>query len=141
MHAKRLGDGVWDVRGESRGGWIALDEPPALPGRQSAGTVHHVAWGIGDDDEQAWLDALAEAGVPNSGVIDRNYFHSIYFREPGGVLFELATEGPGFTVDGPVEELGKKTILPPWLEPQRDRIVANLTPLEDPRASWPAKTT
>jgi glyoxalase family protein len=139
MHANKVGDRTWEVRGENRGGWIALDEPPALPGRQSAGTVHHVAWGIGDDDEQAWIDALDEAGVPNSGLIDRNYFHSIYFREPGGVLFELATEGPGFTVDGPVEELGKKTILPPWLEPQRDRIVANLTPLEDPRASWPVK--
>jgi glyoxalase family protein len=137
MGAKKLDDRTWDVRGEQRGGWIALDEPPAQPGRQSAGTVHHVAWGIGDDDEQAWLDALANAGVPNSGLIDRNYFHSIYFREPGGVLFELATEGPGFTVDGPVEELGKKTILPPWLEPQRDRIVANLVPLEDPRANWP----
>ncbi|MDX6527176.1 MAG: glyoxalase family protein [Gaiellales bacterium] len=137
MGAKQLDDRTWDVRGEQRGGWIALDEPPAQPGRQSAGTVHHVAWGIGDDDEQAWLDALANAGVPNSGLIDRNYFHSIYFREPGGVLFELATEGPGFTVDGPVEELGKKTILPPWLEPQRDRIVANLVPLEDPRANWP----
>jgi glyoxalase family protein len=139
MHANKVDDRTWDVRGESRGGWIALDEPPAQPGRQSAGTVHHVAWGIGDDDEQAWIDALEEAGVPNSGLIDRNYFHSIYFREPGGVLFELATEGPGFTVDGPVEELGRKTILPPWLEPQRDRIVANLTPLEDPRANWPVK--
>jgi glyoxalase family protein len=137
MHATQLDARTWDVRGDERGGWIALDEPPTLPGRQSAGTVHHVAWGIGDDDEQAWLDELAAAGVPNSGVIDRNYFHSIYFREPGGVLFELATEGPGFTVDGPVEELGSKTILPPWLEPQRARIVANLTPLDDPRADWP----
>jgi glyoxalase family protein len=137
MGATRRDDTTWDVRGESRGGWIALDEPPALPGRQSAGTVHHIAWGIGDDDEQAWIDTLDGAGVPNSGVIDRNYFHSIYFREPGGVLFELATEGPGFTVDGPVEELGRKVILPPWLEPQRAQIVARLTPLPDPRENWP----
>jgi glyoxalase family protein len=138
MRATTRDETSWEVRGESRGGFIALDEPPAQPGRQSAGTVHHVAWGIGDHEEQAWIDTLNQAGIPNSGVIDRNYFHSIYFREPGGVLFELATEGPGFTVDGPEEEFGRKVILPPWLEPQRDAIVANLTPLPDPRADWPS---
>ncbi len=76
--------------------------------------------------------------MPNSGIIDRHYFHSLYFREPGGVLFELATEEPGFTVDGPVEELGRRIILPPWLESRRAEVEARLTPLPDPRADWPA---
>ena len=128
------------MRGESRGGWIALDEPPAEPGRQSAGTVHHVAWGIADDDEQGLARARSpRPASPNSGLIDRNYFHSIYFREPGGVLFELATRAPASRSTGRSRSSGKKTILPPWLEPQRDQIVANLTPLEDPRANWPVK--
>jgi glyoxalase family protein len=77
--------------------------------------------------------------VPNSGIIDRHYFHSLYFREPGGVLFELATEEPGFTVDGPVEDLGKRIILPPWLESRRSEVEARLTPLPDPRVDWPAR--
>jgi glyoxalase family protein len=79
--------------------------------------------------------------VPNSGVIDRHYFQSVYFREPGGVLFELATEEPGFTVDGPVEELGRRIILPPWLESRRAEVEDRLTPLPDPRAGWPARTS
>ena len=77
--------------------------------------------------------------MPNSGPVDRHYFRSIYFREPGGLLFEIATEEPGFTVDGPVEELGRRVILPPWLEPQRAAIEARLTPLPDPRADWPVQ--
>jgi glyoxalase family protein len=131
--------GVYELRGERRGGWIALDEPPAERGRPSAGTVHHVAWHTTDAEQGAWLERLDEAGVPNSGVIDRHYFHSVYFREPGGVLFELATEEPGFTVDGPVEELGRRIILPPWLEPRRAEVEARLTPLPDPRAAWPVE--
>jgi glyoxalase family protein len=79
---------------------------------------------------------LQEAGIPNSGIVDRHYFRSIYFREPGGILFELATAEPGFTVDGPVEELGTRIILPPWLEQQRAAIESRLTPLPDPRADW-----
>ncbi|MGH2838526.1 MAG: ring-cleaving dioxygenase, partial [Thermoleophilaceae bacterium] len=71
-----------------------------------------------------------------SGYVDRHYFHSLYFREPGGVLYELATREPGFTVDGPVEELGTTLILPPFLEPRREEIAARLTPLPDPRAGW-----
>jgi glyoxalase family protein len=128
----------FELRGDKRGGWLALDEPPAEPGRQSAGTVHHVAWYTTDAEQGKWLELLNEVGIPNSGVVDRHYFHSVYFREPGGVLYELATEEPGFTVDGPVEELGKKIILPPWLEPDREAIEARLTPLPDPRADWPA---
>ena len=101
MGAKRRDDTTWEVRGESRGGWIALDEPPALPGRQSAGTVHHIAWGIGDDDEQGWIDTLDGAGVPNSGVIDRTTSTSSTSATRWAVLFDNATEGPGFTVQGP----------------------------------------
>lgn len=138
MGAERREDGSWELRGEHRGGWIALDPAPAERGRQSAGSVHHVAWGTTDAEQPRWLEALNAAGVPNSGVIDRHYFHSVYFREPGGVLFELATEEPGFTVDGPVEELGRRIILPPWLEAHREQITARLTPLPDPRASWNA---
>ena len=136
MGAQRLPDGAFELRGERRGGWIALDEPPAERARQSAGTVHHVAWYTTDLEQGAWLDRLNERGIPNSGIIDRHYFHSIYFREPSGVLFELATEEPGFTVDGPVEELGRRIILPPWLESRREQVEAQLTPLPDPRADW-----
>ncbi|MGH2857579.1 MAG: VOC family protein, partial [Solirubrobacteraceae bacterium] len=131
------GEDRWELRRDRRGGWIALDEAPAEPGRQSAGTVHHVAWGTTDAEQGDWLARLNDAGVPNSGIIDRHYFHSLYFREPGGVLFELATEEPGFTVDGPVQELGRRIILPPWLESRRAEVEARLTPLPDPRADWP----
>jgi glyoxalase family protein len=126
----------FELRGDKRGGWIALDEPPAERARQSAGTVHHIAWYTIDADQGEWLERLNAARVPNSGIIDRHYFHSLYFREPGGVLFELATEEPGFTVDGPVEELGRRIILPPWLEAERAAVEARLTPLPDPRADW-----
>ena len=88
-------NGVWALRGEGRGGWIAWDDPPAAPGRQSAGTVHHIAWGTRDADLPRWIERVSDAGIPNSGYVDRHYFHSLYFREPGGVLYELATEEPG----------------------------------------------
>lgn len=137
MAARRRDDGAFELRGESRGGWIALDEPPAERRRQSAGSVHHVAWGTTGAEQGAWLERLNAARVPNSGVIDRHYFKSVYFREPGGVLFELATAEPGFTVDGPVEDFGKRIILPPFLEPRRAEVEQRLTPLPDPRAGWP----
>ena len=140
MNAEARDGGTFELRGETRGGWIALDEPPAERGRQSAGTVHHIAWGTTDAEQGAWLEQLNAAGLPNSGIIDRHYFHSLYFREPGGVLYELATEEPGFTVDGPVEELGRRIILPPWLESRREETEARLTPLPDPRAGWPEPT-
>jgi glyoxalase family protein len=126
----------FELRGERRGGWIAWDPAPEARARQSAGTVHHVAWGTTDADMQSWIDRVTNAGIPNSGYVDRHYFHSLYFREPGGVLYELATREPGFTVDGPVEELGTTLILPPFLEPRREQIAARLTPLPDPRAGW-----
>ena len=133
------GDQAWELRSERRGGWIAFDPAPAEAGRQSAGTVHHVAWGTVDADLPRWIDAVTEAGIPNSGRVDRHYFHSLYFREPGGVLYELATEEPGFLVDGlSYDELGTRIILPPFLESQRAAAEAKLTPLPDPRAGWPA---
>jgi glyoxalase family protein len=125
---------TFELRGERRGGWIAWDPAPAERGRQSAGTVHHIAWATTDADMPSWIETVTAAGIPNSGYVDRHYFHSLYFREPGGVLYELATREPGFTVDGPVEELGTKLILPPFLEPRRAEIAARLTPLPDPRA-------
>ena len=135
LGATALGDDTWELRGEVRGGTIAYDEPPAEPGRQSAGTVHHVAWGTTVAEHPHWEEALRDAGVATSGIVDRHYFHSIYFREPSGVLFEIADDGPGFTFDGySIEELGSTIILPPRLEPQRERIEAILTPLPDPRA-------
>ncbi len=137
MGAVRAGDeDRWELRGERRGGWIAFDPAPAARGQQSAGVVHHVAFGTTDADMPGWIERVSDAGIPNSGYVDRHYFHSLYFREPGGVLYELATAEPGFTVDGPVEELGTKLILPPFLEPQREQIAARLTPLPDPRAGW-----
>ena len=94
-----------------------------------------MAWGTTVAEHPRWEEHLRDAGVPTSGIVDRHYFHSIYFREPSGVLFEIADDGPGFTVDGySVEELGSTIILPPQLEPQRERIEAILTPLPDPRA-------
>ena len=125
---------TFELRGERRGGWIAWDPAPAERGRQSAGTVHHIAWATTDADMPSWIDTVSAEGIPNSGYVDRHYFHSPYFREPGGVLYELATREPGFTVDGPVDELGTKLILPPFLEPRRAEIAARLTPLPDPRA-------
>ena len=134
---RRLDAATWELRGDTRGATIAYDPPPEAPGRQSAGTVHHLAWGTTQAEHSRWAGVLDAAGIPHSGLIDRHYFHSIYFREPSGVLFEIADDGPGFTVDGPVEELGRRIILPPRLEPHRERIEAGLTPLPDPRADWP----
>jgi glyoxalase family protein len=135
MGARRAGDATWELRGDRRGSWIAYDQAPSEPGRQSAGSVHHVAWGTTVAEHPRWQDHMTEAGVQTSGIIDRHYFHSIYFREPSGVLFELADDGPGFTVDGlTLEELGSKTVLPPKFEPHREEIEARLTPLPDPRA-------
>jgi len=133
----RDGD-AWELRGDARGSTIAYDPPPAQDGRQSAGTVHHVAWGTTVAEHPRWDELLRGAGVPTSGIVDRHYFHSIYFREPSGVLFEIADDAPGFTADGyTIEQLGSTIILPPALEAHRERIEAILTPLPDPRASWP----
>ena len=134
LGAQRSGDATWQLRGERRGGWIAYDPAPAEPGRQSGGSVHHVAWGTSVADHPRWQERFEQSGVPTSGIIDRTYFKSIYFREPSGVLFEIADDAPGFTVDDPVEELGRRIILPPQFESHREQIEARLTPLPDPRA-------
>ena len=136
LGARPAGDARWELRGDRRGAALAYDAPPAERGRPGAGTVHHVAWGTTVDEHPHWQDRLAGAGVRTSGIIDRHYFHSIYFREPSGVLFEIADDGPGFTVDVPLERLGSEVILPPQLEPSREAIEARLTPLPDPRAAW-----
>jgi len=141
LGASAQGDDRWELRGDARGSFIAYDPPPAERGRQSAGTVHHVAWGTTVAEHPRWEELLRGAGVQTSGIVDRHYFHSIYFREPSGVLFEIADDAPGFTVDGyTIEQLGSVIILPPQLEPQRERIEAILTPLPDPRADWPARS-
>jgi glyoxalase family protein len=124
------GEDRFDVRGALRGGWIAYEPPPLDRGIPGAGTVHHVAWGIPLGAEAGWDERIREAGGRTSGVVDRFYFRSVYFREPSGVLFELATMGPGFTVDEDPARLGEKVALPPFLEPHRARIEASLTPLD-----------
>jgi glyoxalase family protein len=126
---------VWTLRGDARGGWIAYDPAPAERGRQSGGTVHHVAWGTSVAEHPRWQQRFEESGVATSGIIDRTYFKSIYFREPSGVLFEIADDAPGFTIDSPVADLGRAIILPPQLESRRAEIEARLTPLPDPRAA------
>lgn len=104
---------------------------PDLPdARQGAGGVHHVAFRSRDDDYDAWADRLNEFRIPNSGKVDRFWFRSLYVREPNGVLFEIATDGPGFSVDEDPATLGEKVVLPPFLESHRDRIVANLKPID-----------
>jgi len=101
--------------------------PDAESGRVSVGTIHHVAWRTPADDEQsAWREAIVENGIGVTPIIDRMYFHSIYFREPGGALFEIATDPPGFTVDEEVQALGTRLVLPPWLEANRKRIERSL---------------
>ena len=98
--------------------------------RQGAGGVHHVAFRTPDEAQyEAWAQRLNELGVPNSGAIDRFYFRSLYFREPNGILFEIATDGPGFATDEPMETLGEKLALPPFLELRRAEIEAGLKPL------------
>ena len=123
----------WEVRGESRGGLGGYAEPPAERGLQGAGSVHHIAWASQIDEHEAWRDrVIAEAARPTP-VIDRFYFRSIYFREPSGVLFEIATLGPGFTVDEPLESLGEKLSLPPAYEHLRDEVEPVLRPITNPR--------
>jgi glyoxalase family protein len=139
LGAERTGQDTWTLRGERRGGWIAYDPAPAERGRQSGGSVHHVAWGTTVDEHPRWQDRITAAGVHTSGIIDRTYFKSIYFREPSGVLFEIADDAPGFSIDSPVEELGRRIILPPQFEDRREAIEARLTPLPDPRAGWAVK--
>lgn len=123
---------AYEVRGDHRGGFYYYDEAPPERPRQGAGTVHHVAWASHPEDQERWQRAVAGAGAHPTPVIDRFYFRSVYFREPSGVLFEIATIGPGFTVDEPLEHLGEKLSLPPQFEHLREQIEARLTPLRVP---------
>jgi glyoxalase family protein len=126
------GEAGWEVRGEQRGSFYAYDRSEER-GVGGAGTVHHVAWASPMDDHEAWERRVAEAGASPTPIIDRFYFRSIYFREPCGVLFEIATVGPGFDADEPIEHLGERLSLPPAYEQLRDRLEQVLTPLPDTR--------
>ena len=116
---------------------VAIDlvtEPTMPSARQSAGSVHHIAWRVASDEGQhAWRQTIAHNNLHVTDVLDRNYFRSIYFREPGGVLFEVATDHPGFTIDEPVDALGSHLKLPPWLEPDRKELERTLPPIMLPR--------
>ena len=128
---------TWELRGGHRGGLYAYDAPPASgAGIPGAGTVHHVAWASTMEDHEAWQRRVPEAGMHATPVIDRFWFRSMYFREPSGVLFELATLGPGFAIDEDPEHLGEALILPPAFEHLRAQVEPVLTPLPDPRAAW-----
>jgi glyoxalase family protein len=136
LAAREVDEQTLELRGEHRGSTITFD--PAPEGRlvQGAGSIHHVAWGTTVAEHPRWHDRLREMGLQTTPIIDRHFFHSIYFREPGGILYEIADDGPGFAQDGPPSELGRRVILPPWLESHRAEIEARLTPLPDPRAGW-----
>ena len=122
-HVYEMGDG-----GAAAELHVALEPniPVAEPG---AGGVHHVAFRIPDADYRAWAERLQSLRLPSSGPVDRFYFRSLYFREPNGILFEIATDGPGFVADEPLETLGEKLSLPPFLERNRAQIEAGLRPL------------
>ena len=127
------GGSEWEARGEARGGQWFYDAPPEQPGMEAAGTVHHIAWGSQMDEHEGWRARAMEGGARPTPVIDRFWFKSIYFREPSGVLFEVATLGPGFGVDEDPEHLGEKLILPPFLEDRREEIEQALVPVTNPR--------
>jgi len=127
------GDAVFESRGDERGSLYVYDRT-AERGVGGAGTVHHVAWASPMDEHEAWRTRVLEAGGSPTPVIDRFYFRSIYFREPSGVLFEIATIGPGFAVDEPAEHLGERLSLPPDYEHLRAQLEPVLTPLPSPRA-------
>ncbi len=113
-------------------------EPGRMRGNMGAGVVHHIAFRAADDEAQRELrQRIVAAGHDATPVLDRNYFHSIYFREPGGVLFEIATDPPGFSIDESVAELGSGLKLPPWLESERGEIEAHLKPLAVPPSNNP----
>jgi glyoxalase family protein len=137
FHAEREAD--WTLAGDQRRAALRYEQPPAERGVTSAGTVHHIAWSAADDAELTEFRSRAiEAGARATEIIDRQYFHSVYFREPSGVLFELATRDIGFDYDEPVESLGEALKLPPQYESRRDQLERALTPLTNPRAGTAA---
>ena len=134
------GPGQFESRGERRGSFYVYDDSPDARGMSGAGTVHHVAWSSTLEDHAGWRERVAAAGARPTPIIDRYYFRSIYFREPSGVLFEIATLGPGFATDEPLEHLGERISLPPNFEHLRDQVERTLTPLRNPRAAAKAST-
>jgi glyoxalase family protein len=137
LNFERQTDDTYEVRGAHRGGYYIYDPAPAHRPRPGAGTVHHVAFASPPAEHEQWRERVAKSGVAHpTPIIDRHYFRSIYFREPSGVLFEIATIGPGFTVDEPLEHLGEKLSLTPQYEHLREQIEPRLTPLRNPRESW-----
>jgi glyoxalase family protein len=126
----------WVARGDERSGTYVYDQAPEAAPLPGAGTVHHVAWASRIDDHETWRERVAEAGGRPTPIIERFYFKSIYFREPNGILFEIATLGPGFTADEQLEHLGERLSLPPAFEPLRAQVEPQLTPIRNPRESW-----
>jgi glyoxalase family protein len=124
VHVYAMGEG-----GPSAELHVAV-QPGVRAARQGAGGVHHVAFRTPDADYDAWAERLNAHGVANSGKVDRYWFHSLYFRDASGVLFEIASDGPGFSLDEDQATLGEKVVLPPFLEPERERIVAGLQPID-----------
>jgi glyoxalase family protein len=135
MGFTRTSPGEYVLGGGRRSASYGYDEPPSAVGLQGAGTVHHIAWCDRDDEHPAWRDRLLDGGQRATPIIDRQYFLSIYFREPRGVLFELATPSPGFAVDEDLEHLGEELRLPAQHEHLRERLEATLTPLLNPRVA------
>ncbi|HEY2067373.1 MAG TPA: ring-cleaving dioxygenase [Gemmatimonadaceae bacterium] len=122
---------VYEMGPGGAGAEVHVGVQPELPvSQQGAGGVHHVAFRTPDADYDAWAERLNTLGVPNSGKVDRYWFRSLYFREPNGILFEIATEGPGFSVDEDEATLGEKVVLAPFLEPHREQILAQLKPID-----------
>ena len=134
LNFERKDVGLWEARGAKRGGLYWFDAPPESRGSSGAGTVHHVAWASEMDEHEAWRQRVQASGSRPTPVIDRFYFRSVYFREPSGVLFEIATLGPGFTADEDLGSLGEALSLPPNFEHLRGELEGVLTPLPDPRA-------
>ena len=136
----RDGDEAWEVRGDRRGSSYVYDRTSER-GFGGAGTVHHVAWSSTMEDHERWREAVVQAGLRPTPVIDRFWFHSIYFREPSGVLFEIATLGPGFAVDEDADRLGEELRVPKMHAHLRDRLEQTLTPLVNPRTARRDKVT
>ncbi len=131
----RLGPGEHRLDGAARSFHWAYDEPPERRGRPGAGTVHHIAWASADDDHLAWQRRVAQAGAAVTDVLDRDYFKSIYFREPRGILFEIATLSPGFAVDEEPDHLGESLRLPGQHEYLRPALERVLSPVVNPRTA------
>jgi glyoxalase family protein len=130
-----LGDGEYRLEGDERHFAWGYDAPPAVRGHQGAGSVHHIAWACADADQLAWQQRVRDAGGFVTDVKDRDYFRSIYFREPRGILFEIATLSPGFAIDEDPDHLGEELRLPKMHEHLRERLERTLTPIDNPRVA------